>query len=125
MGAARRDLDPLTGDYVVVRGSPRADSTRASKVILRLRKKRGTGIYPQIGSRLYRITKNAPGALRLAEFYATEAVEDLVRSGEIRSVVAKASTEVIRSTTWLVLELSFSDTDGDRRTVRYLRTFGG
>lgn len=121
----RRDLDPLTGDYVVERGAPRADSTRASKVALRLRKKRGTGIYPQIGSRLSRIQKNAPGALRLAEFYATEAIEDLVRSGEIRSVVATASTTVIRSTTWLVLEVSFVDTDGDRRTVRFTRKFGG
>ncbi len=117
----RRDINPLTGDYVVERGAPREDTTRASKVVLRLRKRRGTGIYPHIGSRLYRVKKAAPGALRLAEHYAYEAVDDLVRSGEIRSVRASASTLTTGATKYLVLEVAFVDSAGDPRTVHYQR----
>lgn len=120
----RRDIDPQTGDYILVNGAPRLDDTRASKVVFRLRKRRGTGIYPHIGSRLHQITRNAPGALRLAEAFAVDAVRDLVASGEIRDVTASASTEFAGGTTMLVIEMGFRDTAGDQRVVRYEQRLG-
>lgn len=124
MPAARRDIDPMTGDYVLESGGPRNDSGRTSKVVFRLRKRRGTGL-TKGGSRLYTITKNTGGALRLAEHYAHEAVEDLVALGEIRDVVATATTFLDNGTAALVVEVSFTDTDGDRRVAKYQRAFGG
>ena len=125
MPAARRDLDPMTGDYVLSAGGPRADDGRTSKVVLRLRKRRGSGLFPKLGSRLYTITKNEAGATRLAEHYAYEAVADLVALGEIRSVTAKATPLTENGTTSLMIDVSFVDTDGDRRVAKYQRSFGG
>lgn len=125
MPAARRDIDPETGDYIVERGRPRADSSRASKVVLRLRKRRGTGCKPNLGSRLHLVTSLVPGALRLAEHYAHEALEDLSARGEIRRVKVVATAGTVQGTTWLVVDVSFVDTDGDPRTVQYKRRVGG
>lgn len=123
--ARRRWIDPQTGDYVVENGGPRADDTRASKVVLRLRMRRGScPVLPTLGSRLHLITSNVPGATRLAKAYGREALKDLITSGEIRDVEVEASVITVSGTTALALEVSFCDTDQDRRAVPYTHRFG-
>ena len=125
MPAARRWLDPMTGDYVVERGSPRADDTNASNILLRLRMRRGSmPLLPTFGSRLHLITRNAQSALRLAEHYAYEAIEDLVRDGSIRGVVVKAESLSKNGGAFLAVTVSFSDSAADARTVQYERRLG-
>lgn len=123
--AARRWIDPDSGDYVVENGGPRGDDTRASKIVLRLRMRRGScAVLPRFGSRLHLITANAAGSLRMAEAYAREAIADLIRSGEIRDVKITASVISESGTTALGLDVSFRDTDQDRRTARYTHRLG-
>lgn len=123
--AQRRWLDPSTRDYVVERGGPRADATRASKVLLRMTMKRGScAVAPTLGSRLHTIRRESVGVIQRAEAYALECVEDLVRRHEIRDVTAAA--QVVRSSSGasLDVELAFLDTAGDPRSVRVSQRVG-
>lgn len=86
MPTRSRYIDPSTGDYVLLRGSPRPDATVASDVVLALRTRRGSaGAAPLFGSRLHTITKLTPASSRLAEVYAREAIQHLIDRGEVRS----------------------------------------
>jgi phage gp46-like protein len=124
--ATRRWIDPTSGDYVVENGGPRADATRASKILLRLRMRRGTcAVLPSLGSRLYLVTSMTPGAERQARAYAREAIADLIRAGEIRDVAVEAKARMVAGTASLEIEVSFTDTDGDRRSVPYTHRLGG
>jgi phage gp46-like protein len=125
-GAARRWIDPKTRDYVVERGGPRSDSTRAAKVYLRLATRRGTcAVNPGLGSRLHLIKRTARGVTQRAEAYALECVEDMIRAREIREVTAAAV--VVRDETGASLDttLSFRDTAGDPRSVRFQQRMVG
>lgn len=127
-GAARRWIDPETRDYVVERGGPRGDSTRAAKVYIQLATRRGScAVNPKLGSRLHLITRTGRGVVQRAEAYALECVEDMVRAREIRDVTAVA--EVVRDATGvgarLDTTLSFYDSASDPRSVRITQRMVG
>lgn len=123
--AQRRWLDQTTRDYVVERGGPRADATRASKVLLRLTMRRGScAVAPTLGSRLHLIQRDGRGVKQRAEAYAMECVEDLVRRREIRDVVARAEVRRTVAGASLEVELAFRDTAGDPRFVRWSQPVG-
>lgn len=118
-GAARRWIDPITRDYVVERGGPRTDSTRAAKVYLRLATRRGScAVNPSLGSRLHLITRSGRGVIQRAEAYALECVEDMVRAKEIRNVVATAVEVRDPGGASLDTTLSFLDSASDPRSVK-------
>jgi len=124
VAAARRWIEPLTGDYVVERGGPRSDSTRASQVLLRLRMKRGTcAVRPQLGSRLHTIRKATAGAARLADGYALESLDDLIRSEAIRNV--RVTSTVYVQPAAIGIEVAFEDSSSETRTVTYTSQIGG
>lgn len=123
--AARRWLDPQTGDYVVENGGPRADTTHASKILLRLRMKRGTcAVLPSLGSRLHLIKTMTPGSKRLARAYAFEAIDDLIKAKEIRNVEIDVETSIVAGTASLEIEVRFFDSDNDPRSVTYSHRLG-
>lgn len=125
--AARRWLDPETGDYIVESGSPRADATRASQVLLRLRMRRGScPVAPKLGSRLHTIEKATRGSARLARAHAIEAIADLVERREIREETV--DVEVVKLPTGgaaFAITVEFTDSASDRRTVQYTSSVGG
>jgi len=121
----RRWIDPETGDYVVESGRPRADTTLASAVLLRLRMRRGScPLLPTLGSRLYLIRKNTESALRLAKHYAFEALDDLIRDERITNVAVETEAISIDGGAALGVTVSFTDGAGDQRTVQYQRRLG-
>lgn len=124
MAAARRWLDSVTGDYVVERGAPRADSTRASQVLLRLRMRRGScPVRPRLGSRLHTIRKATASAARLAEGYALECVDDLMRSEVIFNVQVRSTVYVKPAA--IEVSVSFDDSSGQSDTVTFTSKIGG
>lgn len=123
--AARRWLDPTTRDYVIERGGPRADETRASKVLLRLTMRRGScAVAPTLGSRLHLIQRDGPGVVQRAEAYAREAVRDLEQRQEIRDVAASAVVSGPRGNRAIEVTLSFREGASDPRTVRTSHRIG-
>lgn len=123
--AARRWLDPDTRDYVVERGGPRADATRASKVLLRMTVKRGScAVAPTLGSRFHLIRRDGVGVVQRAEAYGHECVEDLVKRREIRDVGVSATVVRTPSNTALDVVIAFKDTAGDPRSVRFSQRLG-
>lgn len=122
---ARRWLDPMTGDYVVERGGPRGDDGHASSIVLRLRMHRGTcGALPTFGSRLHTIQKATKGSSRLAESYVLEALEDLIQPKTIRDVDVDVTVAPVSGGAALLIEVSYTDSAGDSRSVTYTSAVG-
>jgi phage gp46-like protein len=121
MPAKHRQIDPMTGDYTVERGSPVADATAASLIVLRLRMRRGTfPLLPNFGSRLHTLTKVIPGVERRAVDFVFEAIADLIKRRVVREVTVAAEV----SGSQLLIEVAFKDTDDDERSVRYTHRVG-
>ena len=116
MAARSRFIDPATGDYEIVAGSPKEDATPASKVVLALRMRRGScPVNPRLGSRLHEIRKVLPDTPRLASDYVREALSHLIDAGEIRELKVTA-TVVGTHTKGLHLVISYRDRSGTPRT---------
>ena len=123
--ASRRWLDPATRDYVVERGGPRPDATRASKVLLRLTTRRGScAVAPTLGSRLHLIRRDGPGVTQRAEAYALEAVDDLVKRREIREVTARADVTGPPGNRAIEVVVFFREGASDPRSVRTTHRIG-
>lgn len=117
---ARRWLTP-DGDYELSAGRPRADETMASAVLLRLRMHRGScPVMPTLGSRIHTIDKLTKTTARLAESYAKEALEDLVKRGDIRALEVTGAVDGGR----LDLVVAWRDRGGRRRSVEFTRKVG-
>jgi phage gp46-like protein len=117
MPARRRYINPTTGDYELSAGGFREDMTPASRVVLRLRTKRGSisGL-PRFGSRLYQIRKLTADAKAKAESYVREALDDLARAGELPELAVSATPEGSA----LRIVVSYRDPDGRKRSIPYL-----
>jgi phage gp46-like protein len=89
---ARRRLDPVTRDYVVEAGGVASDVGINTQILIALGMKRGSCIvYPTLGSRLHTIGRADSAGLRLAEFYAREALENIRARVKDLSVAATLS----------------------------------
>lgn len=116
MAARRRYLDPETGDYVLENGGPREDMTPASRVVLRLRTRRGSipGL-PWFGCRLFEVKKITPSTPMLVKSYVTEALADLVAAGQLPGLQVTATA----ANGSLSVEVSYRDPSGVRKVVPY------
>lgn len=123
MPTTRRYMDPNTRDYVVASGEYQQDDTPASKVTARLRTKRGSiKVLPNFGSLLHTIAGSFAGYDLLAKRYATECLDDLVKSGEIRELVVDVD-KTVRSA--LVIIVSYRNRRGRKQTVRHTHRLTG
>ena len=116
MAARRRYINPSTGDYAISRGGFVEDMTPASRVVLRLRTRKGTipGL-PSFGSRLHEIRKLTPDAKPKAEAFVREALDDLVKLEQLPDLTIVAT--VVEST--LQIAISYRDPDGRMRAIPY------
>lgn len=120
--ARRRLLNPMTGDVTLERGSPKADDTLASSVVLRLRMRRGScPVNRRLGSRLHTIDRISPQSERLAADYAREALADLVERGDMSDLAVKTS---LPGRNAIGLDISFRDRSGRARSVNYTHRVG-
>lgn len=106
-------IHPTTKDLVLKYDQLVEDSSTATAVQLRVTTHRGSvpGM-PWFGSRLHTLTTIGNTTARVAEGFLLEALADLINSGRIRNVTARAQTEG----TALKWELSWED-QADRRQV--------
>lgn len=90
---ARRRLDPKTRDYVLASGGIAEDAGIDTQVLLALGTRRGScQVYADLGSRLHTIQRADTAGLRLAEFYAREALEHVrARVKDLRITASLAS----------------------------------
>lgn len=117
MPARSSYIEPSTGDHVLERGSPRADTTIVSSAIIRLRMRRGScAVDPRLGSRLHTLDKVNAQTGRLGSDYVREALADLVERGDMRQL-AVAFTQPNAYT--ILFDISFRDTAGRARSVLY------
>jgi len=120
---AGRFISADARDYVITSGSLQKDTTHASEVYMRIATRRGSIKVPgfeNFGSRLHTIKKNARGSDVRAQAFVREAIADLISSGAIRNVEIDAIiTSVPGVGAAIEVSVSFSDTDGDPRIVRY------
>lgn len=115
MAARRRYID-ANGEYRLVNGSPEEDMSPASRVVLRLRTRRGTvtGL-PNFGCRLFDIRKLTSSSDKLAKSYVLEALDDLVKSGQLPGLDVK----VTAANSALSVVISYRDPAGVRKVVPY------
>jgi phage gp46-like protein len=112
-----RYVNPRTGDHAVDdQGRWRRDDTLATRVYLLLATERGSFPGdPTVGSRLHllRRGKLTANIHRVAEDYAREALEDLVRDGSLTDLVVTAQR--VPEAGFLRLDVGATDTTGTER----------
>lgn len=116
MPTKRRYVDPATGDYVLVNGSPKEADGLAQHVALCLRTRRGSSIAAEWGSRFHTINKIVSGTTRLVERYAIEAVQHLIDRKAITDVSATAT---LLKKDAIGVELSYKDRSGREVVVPF------
>lgn len=117
---ARRKINPTTGDYVQSAGGIAADTGVESQIILALSTRRGSCLaYPSFGSRLHEVQKADVAGRRLAQFYATEALEHVRQ--RVKDLVVIAEPGVRPGQIALRVDYRLGD---ETRRVTYTREAG-
>ncbi len=118
----RRNIDPVSRDYVLHLGGYVGDVGLTSKVISRVATRRGSIVMlPTYGSRLHTIKGPVSGFEVLTESYVHEALDDLVQAREVNDL----RVTVQRNKSALDISIDYRDRRGRRQTVPYTHRMTG